>query len=147
MAESAEPCLTAAEKVIVTSKNLKSDVWKYFGFWAIDGKLVEPTAKVVCKLCKLALAYDSTTSNLRLHLQNVHPSEYVELQRNSHVWIHILRRPSQVRCLRHDRRPARKNVFRSYARTRGRSVWWMGLASGSSVKHWNRGTVSHFILR
>src|SRR4029434_9652541 len=76
MAESAEHCLTAAEKVIVTPKNLKSDVWKYFGFWAVDCKLVEPTDKVVCKLCKLALAYHSTTSNLRLHLQNVHPSEY-----------------------------------------------------------------------
>ena len=47
MAESAEPSLTAAEKVIVTPKNLKSDVWKYFGFWAVDGKLVEPTDKVV----------------------------------------------------------------------------------------------------
>ena len=45
MAESAEPCLTAAEKVIVTPKNLKSDVWKYFGFWAVDCKLVEPTVK------------------------------------------------------------------------------------------------------
>ena len=76
MAESAEPCLTAAEKVIVTPKHLKSDVWKYFGFWAVDCKLVEPTDKVVCKLCKLALAYHSTTSNVRLHLQNVHPSEY-----------------------------------------------------------------------
>ena len=71
MAESVEPSLTAAEKVIVTPKNLKSDVWKYFGFWSVDGKLVEPTAKVVCKLCKLELAYHSTTSNLRLHLQNV----------------------------------------------------------------------------
>ena len=75
-AESAESSLTAAEKVIVTPKNLKSDVWKYFGFWAVDCKLVEPTDKVVCKLCKLALAYHSTTSNVRLHLQNVHPSEY-----------------------------------------------------------------------
>ena len=76
MEESSESCLTAAEKVIVTPKHLKSDVWKYFGFWAVDCKLVEPTDKVVCKLCKLALAYHSTTSNLRLHLQNVHPSEY-----------------------------------------------------------------------
>ena len=67
MAESAEPCLTAAEKVIVTPKHLKSDVWKYFGFWSVDGKLVEPTA-LVYKLCKLELAYHSTTSNLRLHL-------------------------------------------------------------------------------
>src|SRR4029434_3516619 len=38
--------------------------------------LGEPSAKVVCKLCKLELAYHSTTSNLRLHLQNVHTSVY-----------------------------------------------------------------------
>src|SRR4029434_9318212 len=72
-AESAESSLTAAEKVIVTPKHLKSE---YFGFWSVDGKLVEPTAKVVYKLCKLELAYHSTTSNARLHLQNVPPSEY-----------------------------------------------------------------------
>ena len=70
-AESAESSLTAAEKVIVTPKHLKSDVWKCFGFWSVYGKLVEPTAKAVYKLCKLKLAYHSTTSNLRLHLQNV----------------------------------------------------------------------------
>ena len=50
MAEGAEPSLTAAEKVIVTPKNLKSYVWKCFGFWSVDCKLVEPTAKLVCKL-------------------------------------------------------------------------------------------------
>ena len=71
MAESAKPSLTA-EKVIVAPINLKSDVWKYFGYWSVDGKLVEPTAKVVCKLCKLELAYHSTTSNLRLHLHVYH---------------------------------------------------------------------------
>ena len=46
----AEPSLTAAEKVIVTPNNLKSYVWKCFGFWSVDCKLVEPTAKLVCKL-------------------------------------------------------------------------------------------------
>src|SRR4029434_9952239 len=109
MAESAEPCLTAAEKVIVTPKNLKRDVWKYFGFWAVDCKLVEPTDKVVCKLCKLALAYHSTTSNFSLHLKNVHPSEYgiiCETATSGYIFCAV-----QVRCLRHDRRPARKNDF------------------------------------
>ena len=72
MAESAEPSLTAAEKVVETPKNLKSDVWKYFGFWSVDSKLVETTAKVVCKLWKLELAFHSTTSNLRLHLHVYH---------------------------------------------------------------------------
>src|SRR4029434_2846778 len=70
MAEGAEPSLTAAEKVIVTPKNLKSYVWKCFGFWSVDCKLVEPTAKLVCKLCKQELVYHSTTSHLSLHLKN-----------------------------------------------------------------------------
>ena len=72
------PCNAVADHQGATdpwlkTPDLKSDVWKYFGFWSVDGKLVEPTAKVVCKL---ELAYHSTTSYLRLHLQNVHPSEY-----------------------------------------------------------------------
>lgn len=40
------------------------------------GNIFDARDKVVCKLCKLQLAYHSTTSNLRLHLRNVHPSEY-----------------------------------------------------------------------
>lgn len=76
MSGSAEPNSTAAEKVILTPQNLKSHVWKHFGFWSVDGKIVEPRDKVVCKLCKIELAYHSTTSNMRSHLENVHPNEH-----------------------------------------------------------------------
>src|SRR4029434_8493449 len=149
MAESAEPCLTAAEKLIVTPKNLKSDVWKYFGFWAVDCKLVEPTDKVVCKLCKLELANHSTTSNLRLHLQNVHPSEYGLICGTSakQTRLDTYFAPSPTSSLSAARQEACTQKMISFICKDMRRVWWMGQASWSSVKHWNRGTVSHFILR
>ena len=64
MAERSEPN-SAAERVVWTPSNLKSPVWKYFGFWSVDSKNVVPRDKVVCKLCKLQLAYHSTTSNMK----------------------------------------------------------------------------------
>ena len=124
----AEPSLTAAEKVIVTPKNLKSDVWKYFGFWAVDCKLVEPTDKVVCKLCKLALAYHSTTSNLRLHLQNVHPSEYGIICGTSakQPRLDTYFAPSATSSLSAARQEACTQKMISFICKDMRRVWWMG---------------------
>ena len=60
MAESSELNSTAgAEKVILTPKNMKSPVWKYIGFWSVDGNIVEPGDKVLYKLCEIQLAYHS----------------------------------------------------------------------------------------
>ncbi|KAL7391643.1 hypothetical protein ABVT39_011914 [Epinephelus coioides] len=58
------------------ASDLDSEQWEYFGFWSVDGKNAECRDKVVCKLCKLELAYHSTTSNLRSHLETVHPTEH-----------------------------------------------------------------------
>ena len=66
----------SSEIAVWTPSNLKGLGWKYFGFWSVDGKNAEPRDKVVCKLCKLQLAYHSTTSNMRAHLENVHPNEH-----------------------------------------------------------------------
>ena len=46
----------------------------------------------------------------------------LELQLNSHVSTHIFHRPPQALCLQHNKRRARRNLLRSYARTWGRSV-------------------------
>ena len=62
---------TQQQTVVWTPSNQKNPVWKYFGFWLVDGKNAEPQDKVVCKLCQLQLAYHSTTSN-----KNVHPNEH-----------------------------------------------------------------------
>ena len=64
MAEGSEPN-SAAERVVWTASNLKSPVWKYFGFWSGDVKNAEPQ-----------LAYHSTTSNMRADLEKVHPNEH-----------------------------------------------------------------------
>lgn len=40
------------ERDIWNPTNLKSTVWKYFGFLSVDGKIVEPWDRVVCKLLK-----------------------------------------------------------------------------------------------
>ncbi|QQP36153.1 Hypothetical protein FKW44_021159, partial [Caligus rogercresseyi] len=42
--------------------NLTSSVWKFFGFWAERWKILESRQKVICKVCKVELAYHSTTS-------------------------------------------------------------------------------------
>ena len=69
MAESSE-LNSEAERVVLTPRNLKSPVWKYFDYGSVQGKNAEPRDKVVCKLCKLQLAYHSTTSNMRAHAMN-----------------------------------------------------------------------------
>ena len=33
---------SAAERVVWTPSNLKNPVWKYFGFWSVDGKNARP---------------------------------------------------------------------------------------------------------
>ena len=48
--------LKVRRDMVWTPSNLKSPVWKYFGFWSVDSKNVVPRDKVVCKLCKLQLA-------------------------------------------------------------------------------------------
>ena len=66
MAESSDS-ISAAVRVVWTPRNLRGPIWKYFGFWSVDGKNAELRDKVACKLCKRQLAYHSTTSNMRAH--------------------------------------------------------------------------------
>ena len=131
---------TQAERVVWTPSNLKCLVCKYFGFWSVDGKNADPY-KVVCKL---QLAYHSTTSNMRhiskMCIQMSMPW-CLELQLDSHVSTHIFHHPPQALCLQHDKRHAWRNLLCSYARTWGWSVS-TARASESFVKNLNRGTAS-----
>lgn len=38
------------DKVIVKPDHLKSAVWRFFGFWSVEGEAVHKS-KAVCKLC------------------------------------------------------------------------------------------------
>ncbi len=64
-------------RTISTPKHLRSSVWKYFGFYAANGKITTKN-KAVCRLCTKQLTYSSTTTNLRSHLQACHRSETAE---------------------------------------------------------------------
>lgn len=71
-----EPDRDARE--ITTPENLRSVIWKNFGFWSVNGTIGNRD-KVICKLCKRELPYHSGTTNLRSHMQFHHPAEYKEL--------------------------------------------------------------------
>ncbi len=108
------------ERVICTLGNLKSPVLKYFGFWSINGIIVEPRDKVVSMLWELQLTNNSPTTNLKLHLENVHPDEHglgsgtpTKQPRLDSYFIP----PATSTHLQHNKRLALQNSLRSYART------------------------------
>ena len=69
---------STSDRVIVKPDQLRSVVWRFFGFWSVGGKIVDKT-KAVCKLCNMEMAYHSTTTNLKLHLEKVHHTEYKQV--------------------------------------------------------------------
>ena len=50
--------------------SLKSKVWKKFGFYMKNGALDKSIA--ICKVCKTALKYTGSTTNLHTHLVRRH---------------------------------------------------------------------------
>ena len=68
----------ASEKRIVRNPAGKSHVWKHFGFFSSeDGTPVKD--KAVCRLCLSEVSYCKNTTNLRMHLECHHRSEYALL--------------------------------------------------------------------
>ena len=63
---------------IVRNPSGKSSVWKHFGFsTSEDGTPVKD--KAVCRLCLSSVSYCKNTTNLRVHLERHHRSEYTLL--------------------------------------------------------------------
>uniref|UniRef100_A0A3B3D8W0 BED-type domain-containing protein n=1 Tax=Oryzias melastigma TaxID=30732 RepID=A0A3B3D8W0_ORYME len=54
--------------------NLKSKVWKYFGFLKNDKGTLDKLA-AVCKICKASIKYTGSTTNLALHSRRRHGIE------------------------------------------------------------------------
>ncbi|XP_067011114.1 E3 SUMO-protein ligase ZBED1 [Anabrus simplex] len=67
-------------KKLVVPMSMRSIYWKYFGFPATDEGDILTKVKIVCILCKTQIAYNRNTSNLRMHLQNKHPHELLDLE-------------------------------------------------------------------
>ncbi|PSN40139.1 hypothetical protein C0J52_13056 [Blattella germanica] len=74
---------TFTYKKLVVPMSMRSIYWKYFGFPATDDGDILTKVKIVCILCKTQIAYNRNTSNLRMHLQNKHAHELVELEANT----------------------------------------------------------------
>ncbi|KAK3932798.1 E3 SUMO-protein ligase ZBED1 [Frankliniella fusca] len=70
---------TFTYKKLVVPMSMRSPYWKYYGFPATDDGDIITKVKIVCVLCKAQLAYNKNTSNLRMHLQNRHSKELMEL--------------------------------------------------------------------
>lgn len=62
---------------------MRSIYWKFFGFPATEDGDILTKVKIVCILCKTQIAYNRNTSNLRMHLQNKHAQELMELESSS----------------------------------------------------------------
>lgn len=71
---------TYTYKKLVVPMSMRSIYWKFFGFPATDDGDILTKVKIVCILCKTQIAYNRNTSNLRMHLQNKHAQELVELE-------------------------------------------------------------------
>ena len=64
---------------LVCKPKTKSKVWTHFAFPADATGMVIDKKKIVCRLCKVTIAYSGNTSNLTYHLRRVHPREHGEL--------------------------------------------------------------------
>ncbi|XP_065133764.1 E3 SUMO-protein ligase ZBED1-like [Paramisgurnus dabryanus] len=67
------------ERRVITPNNLRSSIWKHFGFWTENKNMKKD--KVVCKLCDREFPYHSSTTSMRGHMQLHHPDEYKDLER------------------------------------------------------------------
>ena len=58
------------EEVIHSLVGYKSSVWKHFGFYKRDGEVDQSNA--ICKVCRVAIKYTGSTTNLSAHLKCKH---------------------------------------------------------------------------
>ncbi|XP_054290124.1 E3 SUMO-protein ligase ZBED1-like isoform X2 [Macrosteles quadrilineatus] len=65
---------------LVVPMSMRSVYWKCFGFPAnADGEVLTKS-KIICLLCKSVISYNRNTSNLRMHLQNKHQADLMQLE-------------------------------------------------------------------
>ncbi|XP_011865113.1 PREDICTED: zinc finger BED domain-containing protein 1 isoform X2 [Vollenhovia emeryi] len=83
LAKMMEDKRTYTYKKLVVPPSMRSIYWKFFGFPATDEGDILTKVKIVCILCKTQIAYNRNTSNLRMHLQNKHAQELMDLEANS----------------------------------------------------------------
>ena len=75
----------------------KSGVWEYFGFPADEFTERDRRKRneVFCKLCPKKMNYQGNTTNMMVHLQYNHRSEYLKAKEKTKI----------KKCNRHEQRP------------------------------------------
>ena len=68
-------------------EKVNSGTWEYFGFTAENGKFTEKDRrkrnKVFCKLCPKMMNYQGITTNMMVHLQYNHYTEYLKAKKKT----------------------------------------------------------------
>ena len=78
------PSLASSEGSLVDKPNIKSAIWKYFGFIPDDNGKPSNIDKPQCKVCCATVATKtSNTTNLRVHLRQKHPQLFAEFMKTS----------------------------------------------------------------
>ena len=60
------------EPPIISPPGLNATVWKHFGFHEKANKTLDKT-HTVCRICKTKIKYFSNTTNMKQHLERLHP--------------------------------------------------------------------------
>ena len=73
------------ETELIPLEGASSKIWKYFGFPGKDGQYTERDKRkrneVICSRCKKRFKYNGNTSNMRSHLNAIHPSDFAAMEK------------------------------------------------------------------
>ena len=66
---------------LIVPMSMRSSYWKHYGFPADECGNILTKQKIICSICKSAIAYNKNTTNLRTHLQAKHLDVYLKIEK------------------------------------------------------------------
>ena len=73
------------EVELIPLEGCTSKIWRYFGFPGKDRQFLEKDKRkrneVTCRVCSKRFKYCGNTSNMRLHLNTVHPNDFATMEK------------------------------------------------------------------
>ena len=75
----------SGETELIPLEGCSSKIWKYCGFPGKDGQYIERDKRkrngVICGYCWKHFKYNGNTSNMRSHLNSLHPSDFTAMEK------------------------------------------------------------------
>lgn len=65
---------------LVTTQNLRSSLWQFFGFPANNQDTILNQEIVICSICHSSVKHSKNTTNLSTHLANHHAEIYIKIK-------------------------------------------------------------------